>query len=140
MATATPSPPRPNPSFAADPNIDSWSGAFYGADDINGVNVPLLGMDPASTVTPPIHEGRMVERAGEIVLGTATLARLHAHVGDTVTSSTGQLRVVGSATFPTIGVVHGDHTSLGIGGLVVTEQVPGYERNKQSLGGPDTRR
>ena len=122
--------------FAADSNIDSWSGAFYGADDINGVNVPLLGMDPSSTVTPPIHEGRMVERAGEIVLGTATLARMHAHVGDTVTSSTGQLRVVGSATFPTIGVVHGDHTSLGIGGLVVTQQVPGYDRNKQSAGGP----
>ena len=38
--------------------------------------------------------------------------------------------MVGSATFPTIGVVHGDHTSLGVGGIVVPEQVPGYDRNR----------
>jgi hypothetical protein len=115
--------------FASDGNIEAWSGAFYGAEDVNGVNVPLLGMDPSSQVTPPIHEGRMIERPGEIVLGTATLAQLHLEVGDTLDSSSGRLRVVGSSTFPTIGVVHGDHTSLGVGGLVVTEQVPGYDRN-----------
>ncbi|MBK5331836.1 MAG: ABC transporter permease, partial [Ilumatobacteraceae bacterium] len=120
--------------FAADPNIESWSGAFYGADDVNGVNVPLLGMEPSSEVAPPIHEGRMIERAGEIVLGTATLEQLHVHVGDTVNASTGQLRVVGSATFPTIGLVHGDHTSLGIGGIVIAQQVPGFDRNLLTAG------
>ncbi|MGZ4771707.1 MAG: ABC transporter permease [Ilumatobacteraceae bacterium] len=124
--------------LGADPNVDSWGGAFYGADEINGVNVPLLGMNPSIDVTPPIQEGRMVERPGEIVLGTATLSKLHVAVGDTVQSSTRELRVVGSATFPTIGVVHGDHTSLGIGGLVVTEQVPGYDRNVQTAAGGAT--
>jgi ABC-type antimicrobial peptide transport system permease subunit len=71
----------------------------------------------------------MIERAGEIVLGTATLAQLHVNIGDTVQASSGPLLVVGSATFPTIGLVHGDHTSLGVGGIVVTEEVPGYDRN-----------
>ncbi len=116
--------------FAADGNIEAWSGAFYGATDVNGLNVPLLGMDPWSSITPPILEGRMVGRPGEIVLGTATLARLHVGIGDTVHTTSGPAIVVGSATLPTIGVVHGDHTSLGVGGIVVPEQVPGYDRNR----------
>jgi hypothetical protein len=123
-------------AFAADDDIEAWSGAFYGAADVNGVNLPLLGMDPSSAVTPPIREGRMIERPGEIVLGTATLAQLHVGIGDTVQTSSGPSRVVGSATLPTIGVVHGDHVSLGVGGIVVTEQVPGYDRNVAG-GDPD---
>ena len=116
-------------TFAADDNIETWGGAFYGAEDINGLNLPLLGMDPSSSVTPTIREGRMIEGPGEIVLGTETLSQLHVAIGDTVRSSSGPLVVVGSATFPTIGLVHGDHTSLGVGGIVITEEVPGYDRN-----------
>jgi putative ABC transport system permease protein len=122
-------PPATEAAFAADGDIEAWGGAFYGADDVNGVNLPLLGMDPSSAVIPPIRDGRMIERTGEIVLGTATLAQLHVAIGDTVQTSSGPLRVVGSATLPTIGVVHGDHTSLGVGGLVAPQQVPGYDRN-----------
>ena len=77
----------------------------------------------------------MIERSGEIVLGTETIDQLHVHIGDTVRSTAGPLRVVGTATFPTIGVVHGDHTSLGVGGIVVPAQVPGYDRN---LASPDS--
>jgi hypothetical protein len=116
-------------TFAADDNIEAWSGAFYGAEDINGLNLPLLGMSPSSSVTPTIRDGRMIQRSGEIVLGTETMEQLHVAIGDDVRSSSGPLRVVGSATFPTIGLVHGDHTSLGVGGIVNTEQVPGYDRN-----------
>ena len=76
-------------TFAADDNIDAWGGAFYGAEDINGSNLPLLGMDPSSSVTPPIREGRMIERRGEIVLGTETLSQLHLAIGDEVSSSIG---------------------------------------------------
>jgi hypothetical protein len=122
-------PTQTQPVLAADADIESWSGAFFGAEQLNGTEVSLLGMDASSEVTPPIESGRMVRERGEIVLGTATLAQLHVHVGDTVSSSSGPLHVVGSATFPTIGVVHGNHTSLGVGGLVVTDQVPGYDRN-----------
>jgi predicted lysophospholipase L1 biosynthesis ABC-type transport system permease subunit len=47
--------------------------------------------------------------------------------------------VVGIATFPTVGIVHAAHTSLGIGALVVLELVPGFDRDirgikKQGLG------
>ncbi len=122
-------PAATNAVLAADDNIEGWSGAFFGAEDINGLNLPLLGMSPSSPVAPPIRDGRMIERAGEIVLGTTTLAELHARIGDTVDSSSGPLHIVGSATFPTLGVVHGDHTSLGVGGIVITQQVPGYDRN-----------
>jgi hypothetical protein len=76
----------------------------------------------------------MIAGPGEIVVGTATLEALHKHIGDSVTNSNGDtLRIVGSATFPTIGQVHGDHTSLGIGGIVVKEQTPGYDRNRPEL-------
>lgn len=119
--------------LSADPDVSAWGGAFYGADEIDGVSVPLLGMDPGSEVTPPIHSGRMIAGPGEIVLGTATAHQLKVSIGDTVNSSSGPLRVVGSATLPTIGVVHGDHTSLGIGGIVVTKQVPGYDRNQTGI-------
>jgi hypothetical protein len=112
-----------------DPDIDVWSGAFFGGDSIDGQNLPLLGMDPTSAVTPPIRDGRMIERADEVVLGTATLASLHKRIGDTVTSSNGPLRIVGSATLPTIGQVHGDHTSLGVGGIIETTRLPAYDRN-----------
>ncbi|HEX2699408.1 MAG TPA: ABC transporter permease [Acidimicrobiales bacterium] len=129
---------RPGPTsriLGNDPDIEAWSGAFFGADQIDGHNVPLLGMDTDAKVDPPMREGRSITRDDEIVLGTATLARLHKRVGDSVTSGGGRsLRIVGSATLPAIGVVHGDHTSLGIGGVVAPDQVPGYDRNITGTG------
>ena len=123
--------------LSANDDVEGWSGAFFGAEDVNGSNIPLLGMEPSSSVTPPIRSGRMVERAGEIVLGTATLRQLDVDIGDTVQTTSGSARVVGSATLPTIGIVHGDHTSLGVGGIVVPEEVPGYDRN---IAGPQSTR
>ncbi len=116
----------------SDPDIEAWSGAFFGGDAIDGHNLPLLGMVPGSTVVPPVREGRMILASDEIVLGSATLESLHKHIGDTVTTSSGPLRIVGSATLPTIGQVHGDHTSLGVGGIVETSRLPGYARNRAS--------
>jgi putative ABC transport system permease protein len=115
-----------------DPDVAAWGGAFFGADAIDGRNLPLLGMEPGSAVVPPIREGRMIERPDEVVLGTATLGDLHKQIGDTVSSTSGPLRIVGSATLPTIGQVHGDHTSLGVGGIVETTRLPGYARNIDS--------
>ena len=129
---------RPGPTsrvLGSDPGVQAWGGAFFGADQIDQQNVPLLGMEIDSPVTPPLREGRTVRADNEIVLGTATMARLHKHVGDTVTSGGGRsLRIVGTATLPAIGVVHGDHTSLGIGGLVTVSQIPGYDRNITGTG------
>lgn len=44
-------------------------------------------------------------------------------------STSGPMRIVGTATLPSIGFVHGDHVSVGVGAIVMPEQVPGYDRN-----------
>jgi hypothetical protein len=115
--------------LGGDPDVEGWSGAFYGSDQVGGENLPLLGMKPGSATTPPIRSGRMVERRGEIVLGTETIRHLGKQVGDEVDLSSGPFRIVGTATFPSMGVVHGNHTSLGVGGIVAPEDVPGWNRN-----------
>ena len=65
-----------------------------------------------------------------MVLGAATLARLHKHVGDSVTITYGsprntpiyisptRLKIVGAATLPTIGNGGDLHTSMGTGAVV----------------------
>jgi hypothetical protein len=112
-----------------DPRVEAWAPIYFGADDIDGRNVPLLGVDPRSEVVPPILTGRTVADEGEIVLGTATLDALGKDVGDDVVldggGHPGTFRIVGTATFPAIGQVHGNHPSLGVGGLVDVAAVPG---------------
>ncbi|GAC1306118.1 MAG: hypothetical protein NVSMB16_01880 [Acidimicrobiales bacterium] len=124
------------------PDVESWSGAFFGSDLINGQNVPLLGMVPGSLVLPPLVRGRAAANPGEVVLGAATASRLGKTIGDVVAIGASaplhDLRVVGIATLPTIGIVHGAHTSLGVGALVAPELVPGFDRNitESTPGGP----
>ena len=115
-----------------DEHVAGWSGAYFGSDSIEGREVPLLGMAPGSVVLPPIVRGRPIRSPDEIVLGTATAAQIDKQIGDTVTLSGGgnprQATVVGLATFPTIGLLHVSHTSLGVGALVAPEAVPGSDR------------
>jgi hypothetical protein len=121
------------------PEIAGWSGAFFGADSIDGLNLPLLGMEADSAVVPPLIAGRMITSADEVVLGSATAEALRAVVGDEVhigVSDPRTLRVVGIATLPTIGVSHGAHTSLGVGALVVPDLVPGFDRIAVGEGPP----
>ena len=112
-----------------DPRIDDWTGVYFGADDIDGHNVPLLGVDPGSGIGPPILTGRAVAADDEIVVGTGTLEALGKEVGDAVELDGGGrptvVRIVGTASFPAVGQVHGNHPSLGVGGLVAPELVPG---------------
>lgn len=112
-----------------DDRVDDWADVYFGADDIDGLNVPLLGVDPGARVVPPILTGRTVEDDDEIVVGTGTLEDLGKHVGDEVTLDGGGqpsvVRIVGTASFPTVGQTHGNHPSLGIGALVAPELVPG---------------
>ena len=121
-----------------DPGVDAWAGAFFGTDELDGTNVPLLGVTPGASVHPPILEGRSVESAHELVLGSETLRKLGKEIGDTVTIGDGAakqtLRIVGTATLPTIGIVHGAYTSLGVGAMVDTTLVPGYARAATTSG------
>jgi hypothetical protein len=116
-----------------DPNVDAWTGAFFGAAAVDGSNVPLLGVTPGASVHPPILEGRSIESAHEAVMGSSTLAQLGKDIGDSVTIGTGDeqqtLRIVGTATLPTIGIVHGAYTSLGVGAMVDSALVPGSARS-----------
>jgi hypothetical protein len=89
-------------------------------------------------VTPPLLSGREVEAKSQIVLGAATLALLHEHLGGSVVVSYGtpvdapvyvpptRLTIVGTATFPAVGFTSfiADHTSMGTGALVDTDIEP----------------
>ena len=112
-----------------DPRVDGWAPVYFGADDIDGHNVPLIGLEPGSTVGPPILEGRAATTPEEIVVGTSTLDVLDKELGDEVELAGGGrpsiARIVGIATLPTLGQVHGNHPSLGIGAVVAPELVPG---------------
>jgi hypothetical protein len=115
--------------FAADPHVATWSGAYFGDIDVDGVVVSALGMEAQSSVTPPIIRGRMIQSDDEIVLGDVTAGKLRKRVGDEVTvgdagSSRQTARVVGIAIFPSIGRVHTAHVSLGAGVIVAPNLVP----------------
>ncbi len=113
-----------------DSELQSWAGAYFGRDRINGTDTPLLGMDVGSPLMPPLLQGRPLTRSDEIILGSATASRIHKSLGDTVTLAgrAEVLTVVGIGTFPSIGVSGITHTSLGVGALVAQELIPGFER------------
>jgi hypothetical protein len=82
--------------------------------------------------------GHGFQGANEVVIGAATLAQLHKHLGQEVTISYGapadgpiyippkRLRIVGTATFPAIGFAStvSDHTSMGTGVLIPFQTLP----------------
>jgi putative ABC transport system permease protein len=115
--------------LAADDHVASWSGAYFGNDTLDDVDVQLLGMDPDAVVAPPLVEGRMLHEPDEIVLGQGTASDLGRHIGDTVViGQTGDaLRVVGIAILPSIGKAHVAHVSLGSGAIVDPSRVPGLD-------------
>ena len=116
-----------------DDHVAAWSGVYFGSDTIAGHDLPLLGIDPGSAVTPPVLEGRPIQHRNEAVLGGATAVALGKKIGDEITlAGDGRphvVRIVGIATLPTIGVVHGGRTSLGVGVLVTHQLLPGYHRD-----------
>jgi len=62
-----------------------------------------------------------------VVLGRTTLAELGKRVGDTVIVGRGdqreQLRIVGTAALPTVGITRGAYTSLGVGAALPSDKV-----------------
>jgi hypothetical protein len=117
--------------LATDDEVDAWSGVYFGLERIAGRPTPLLGMPLGSAVTPPIRDGRPITGTGQIVLGAATADLIHADIGDRVPYGTSgrRLKVVGIAVFPSIGAVHVEHSSLGVGAWVVPQDVPGHDRD-----------
>jgi hypothetical protein len=125
-------PPATLAALDDDPAVAGWGGVDIANVPVDGTSIPVLLSTPNEAVTPPILTGHALTADDEIVLGPATLARLHKHVGDTVTVTYGspedtpvyvpptKLTVVGTATMPAVGYpsLYSDHTAMGNGALI----------------------
>jgi hypothetical protein len=113
-----------------DPDVAAWTGIYYATAQIDGQTVPVIGVSPNAPVGPPLLSGHGVQAAGQLVLGPATLRQLGKHIADQVTVQDGaghpfRLRVVGTATLPSIGVQGTLHTEMGVGALLPYQTIPG---------------
>ena len=113
-----------------DSEVAAWTGGWFGSGQIDGVTVPFLGADANAPVGPPLLSGHGLRGQGQIVLGAMTLAQLHKQVGDVVTVSDGaphpvRLRIVGTATLPSLGISGTLHTEMGTGAVLPYEDIPG---------------
>lgn len=137
-----------------DPDVVAWDGYDYNDAEIDGQGVPFLFEHGHSAtkapISPPILAGHAVQDKDQIVLGAATLAQLHKHIGDTVTVTYGRpgnpvyvppthLTVVGTATMPAVGFssVVDDHTSMGTGALMSEEALPASFEQALSSADPE---
>ena len=115
------------------PFVQDWSGVYFGNLQIDGQHVAVMGASPKATVSPPLLSGHGFNAANQVVLGTATLSQLHKKVGDTVSvlvgTTTTRLKIVGTATMPTIGVESLPHLEMGTGAVLSYKLIPPGERN-----------
>jgi ABC-type antimicrobial peptide transport system permease subunit len=118
----------------ADPLVGGWAGVYYSTLQIDGVNVPVMGGSPKASVAPPLLSGHPFDNVNEVVLGATTLAQLHKHLGNTVKvgapgAGLTTLRIVGTATLPSVGVVGSSHLEMGSGALLSYTLIPRKARN-----------
>jgi FtsX-like permease family len=118
--------------------VDGYAGASYNDLQMDGQEVPFLVESDGADVLPPILSGHAAHGPHQVVLGAATMAQLHKHVGQEVTISYGvpddapfyvpptRLRIVGTATLPAVGFAStvSDHTSMGSGVLIPFQVLP----------------
>jgi hypothetical protein len=123
-----------------DTHVAAWSAIDFDTLRIDGQPVPVIAERPGASVEPPLLSGRSLEERSQIVLGTITLAQLHKHVGETVKIRNGvnapaSLRIVGTATMPTIGVGGNQHLEMGSGALLADQVLPANSKSGYQLGG-----
>ena len=140
-------PPQSLKLLGTDPDVEAWSGVNFANAQIDGLTVPILLVGTHASVAPPMLSGHPLETKNQIVLGAATLAELHKHVGEIVTASYGSpkdapvyvpptmLRIVGTATLPAIGSTQTQHTSMGTGAEIPVAIEPAQFR--KFLASPD---
>ena len=155
FSTTNDVPPQSLRALSHDPDVAAWSGADLVPFQVDGQFVPSVVASPHARVAPPVLSGHGLDADNQVVLGSATLAELHKHVGDTVYLSEGTpknapfyipptpLVVVGTATFPAIGYssIIASHPSMGTGALVPSAvEPPAWQRAQASpdpiLNGP----
>ena len=113
-----------------DPSVEAASGGIYGRLVVGDEVVPAVGLDGLRGIaSPTLLEGRPPSGPDEIVLGSTTLRRLDARVGERVQVGAGStvrsMLVVGRAVFPRLGQGSFTPTGLGEGAAVRTEALPG---------------
>ncbi|MFI5034991.1 MAG: FtsX-like permease family protein, partial [Acidimicrobiales bacterium] len=123
-----------------DPKVAAWNSVLFYALELDGHTVPTMLEAPSAAVAPPQLSGHPVRATNQVVLGPATLAELHKSVGDTVVATyTGgrhlTFRIVGTATFPAIGLAL--HPSLGVG-AVLSNRLLGKGLSEGPVCGPQT--
>jgi len=119
-----------------DPDVAGWTGVYVATLQIDGQTQPVLAGSPNAPVNPPLLSGHGLAASNQVVLGGATLAQLHKHVGDTVEISVGsakpsRLRIVGTATMPAVGASGAGnlHPTMGTGALLSDRLLPASVRN-----------
>jgi len=149
-------PPQTLKLLDRDPHVAAWAGYNYTNAQIDSQNVPILLSSRGAALSPPVLSGHGLNANDQIVLGAATLAVLHKHVGGSVVVTFGtpadaplyvpptRLVIAGTATFPAVGFASliADHTSMGTGALVSEGMLPpAFERLGHSqdpnLNGPE---
>jgi hypothetical protein len=123
-----------------DPYVAGWAPASFDNLLIDGQSVPVLGTSPNSVVSPAALSGHALEARNEVVLGAATLAHLHKHLGDTVEFDNGvskptRLVIVGTATLPAIGSIQSLHLEIGTGAVISETLIPAADRGFGDLPG-----
>ena len=118
----------------SDHYVTAWSAAYFGTVTIDGQVVPIVSEDPGATVQPPVLSGHDLQSEDQIVLGAVTLAALHKQVGDTVEVTQGfihatRLRIVGTASLPTMSGGQVIHLEMGTGALLATDLIPAGDLN-----------
>ena len=116
--------------------VAHWSGVYFADASIDGRPVPVLTEQPRAAVFPTLLAGHPLQAASEIVLAPSTMAQLHKKIGDTVQAATGgtrssTLRIVGSATMPTIGGSGSPALRMGTGAVIATSLFPARILNTQ---------
>ena len=125
-----------------DRQVAAWSGYYFANLQIDGLSVPVLGATPHSAVAPPLLAGHGFEATNQIVLGAETMAQLGKSVGDVVRVAYGAtrptpLRIVGTATMPTVGIGGiTSHLTVGTGAIVPYQLIPPSVRNQFGLSPP----
>ena len=134
-------PPQSLHLLSTDPYVQSWSTIDgFPNIQIEGTTVPVISMEPHAKVGPPVVTGHGLDANNQILLGAATMAALHKHLGDSVVASYGnpkdapvyvpptRLTIVGTVTLPAVGNPLTVHTSMGVGGIISKNVEPATMR------------
>ena len=129
--------------LAHDHDVARFTGVYFETGAVDGQRVGTLAMRPGAPVSPSMLSGVGLGSAHDIVLGPGTLAAVHKQVGQTVlfrTRAAGAvpLRIVGTATLPTIGGSGQPTMGMGTGAVVASSLFSAGDLNQQAspIAGP----